>query len=150
MKNKTTIKSVNNIKRYWHLIDLNGQTLGRVATKIAKLLTGKDKPQFTYNHDWGDYVITINADKIKVTGKKPKDKIYYRHSGYAGNLKEINLKSLIEKDSRKVIYASVYSMIAKNKLRKSKMRRLKIFKGNNHPYQEKIKGLSASDDKELK
>ncbi|MBU1130254.1 50S ribosomal protein L13 [Patescibacteria group bacterium] len=138
----TTIKPIKEIKRYWHFIDLKGQTLGRISTEIAKLLTGKDKVQFSYNHDWGDYVVAVNSDKIHVTGKKLKDKIYYRHSGYAGNLKELSLKILMKKDSRKVIYASIYGMIAKNKLRKARMRRLKIFKTADHPYQDKVKGLS--------
>ncbi|MBU4210335.1 50S ribosomal protein L13 [Patescibacteria group bacterium] len=149
MKKITTIKPIKDIKRYWHFIDLEGQTLGRISTKIAKLLTGKDKVQFCYHHDWGDYVIAVNSNKIKTTGKKLKDKIYYRHSGYAGNLKEIQLKDLMKKDSRKVIYASVYGMVAKNKLRKPRMRRLKIFKTADHPYQGKLKGLSPKRHPEL-
>ncbi|RLC35491.1 50S ribosomal protein L13 [Candidatus Shapirobacteria bacterium] len=146
MKSKTTNKPISEVKRYWHLIDLEGQTLGRVATAIAKILVGKDKPNFSYNQDWGDYVVAINSDKIRVTGKKLRDKIYYRHSGYAGNLKEIPLKVLMEKDSRKVIYAAVYGMVAKNKLRKARMRRLKIFKNTEHKYRDKIKGLFPKQD----
>ena len=133
-KNKTTIISDKNIKRNWIVVDLSDQTLGRVATLIVKLLTGKSKVDQSLNHDWGDYVVAINSDNIKVTGNKLKQKTYYHHSGYAGNLKELNLKTLLQKDSTRVIKLAVKNMLPKNKLRQSRLLRLKVFKDSNHPY----------------
>lgn len=127
------------IDRAWHLIDLEGQTLGRVATKIAVLLMGKLKVNQNLNHDWGDYVVAINSDKIKVTGNKLKQKIYYHHSGYPGNLKELSLKSLLEKDSTKVLELAVKNMLPKNKLRRSRLSRLKIFKDEKHNFSAQLK-----------
>ena len=127
------------IDRAWHLIDLEGQTLGRVATKIAVLLMGKLKVCQNLNHDWGDYVVAINSDKIKVTGNKLKQKIYYHHSGYPGNLKELSLKSLLEKDSTKVLELAVKNMLPKNKLRRSRLSRLKIFKDEKHNFSAQLK-----------
>ena len=126
--NKTTIVPIQTIDRTWHLIDLDGQILGRVATRIAGLLMGKHKVCQSLNHDCGDYVVAINSDKIKFTGKKLKQKIYYRHSGYPGNLKELKLKDLMNKDSTKVIVAAVKNMLPKNRLRNPRLKRLKIFK----------------------
>ncbi len=139
MKLKTTITKGNNIDRKWHLIDLDGKTLGRVSVVIAKILMGKDKPDYSPNRDAGDYVIAINSDKIVVTGKKLKQKIYYHHTGYAGHLRESSLSQLMEKDSRQVIYHSVMGMLPKNKLRDRRMTRLKIFIDHTHPYNDKIK-----------
>ena len=133
-KNKTTIISDKNIKRNWIVVDLKDQTLGRVATSIVKLLTGKSKVDQSLNHDWGDYVVAINSDNVKVTGNKLKQKTYYHHSGYAGNLKELNLKTLLQKDSTRVIKLAVKNMLPKNKLRQSRLLRLKVFKDSNHPY----------------
>ena len=127
------------IDRAWHLIDLEGQTLGRVATKIAVLLMGKLKVSQNLNHDWGDYVVAINSDKIKVTGNKLKQKIYYHHSGYPGNLKELSLKSLLEKDSTRVLELAVKNMLPKNKLRRSRLSRLKIFKDEKHNFSAQLK-----------
>jgi len=138
MTPKTTTNKNVEINRQWHLIDLSGQTLGRVSTKIASLLVGKFKNTFSYHIDNGDYVVVINSDKIKVTGKKLKQKIYYHYTGFAGNLKEISLGELLAKDSRKVIRNSVYGMIPKNKLRDLRIKRLKIFMGSEHPYTDKF------------
>jgi len=135
---KTTTNKNITIDRKWHLIDLSGQTLGRISTQIAGLLIGKSKNTFSYHIDNGDYVVVINSDKIKVTGKKLKQKIYYHHTNYAGNLKEISLGELLQKDSRKVIRNSVYGMIPKNKLRDLRIKRLKIFMGSEHPFADKI------------
>lgn len=137
--NKTTIKPSQQIKRSWHLIDLDGQVLGRVATKIASLLIGKDKVAQSLNHDHGDYVVAINSDKIKVTGNKLKQKIYYSHSGYPGNLRELKLKEVLHKDSTKVISLAVKNMLPKNRLRSPRLVRLKIFKNEQHTYSDKIK-----------
>ena len=138
-KNTTTIMPILKIDRAWHLIDLEGQTLGRVATKIAVLLMGKLKVNQNLNHDWGDYVVAINSDKIKVTGNKLKQKIYYHHSGYPGNLKELSLKSLLEKDSTIVLKMAVKNMLPKNKLRQVRLSRLKIFKDEKHNFSAQLK-----------
>jgi len=126
-------------KSNWHLIDLSGQTLGRVATQIAGLLMGKHKAAYFPNLDQGDYVVAINSDQIKVTGKKLADKKYYRHSGYPGGLKEVTLGEQMEKDSRKVIEKAVKGMLPKNKLQEPRLRRLKVFKDASHPYNNQLK-----------
>jgi len=138
MKTKTTVLKGSNPKRSWVLIDLSGKTLGRVATEIAAILMGKNKPTFSYHRDDGDYVVAINSDAIVTTGKKMKQKIYYHHTGYAGHLKELSLKALMAKDSRRVIELAVRGMLPKNHLRSKRLTRLKIFAGAEHKYSEKI------------
>ena len=139
MNNKTTVTKGNLITRNWHLVDLAGQSWGRTATKIAPLLIGKHKVDYSTHRDTGDYVVAINASKIKITGKKLVQKIYYHHSGYTGNLRELTLKQLLEKDPRKVIYLAVRGMLPKNKLRSKRLTRLKIFVDDQHTYQDKFK-----------
>ena len=136
---KTTVLKGNQVDRAWHLIDLSGQTLGRICTQIATILMGKDKTTFSYHRDDGDYVIAINAENIKVTGKKLKEKIYYHHTHWSGGLKELTLAEMLKKDPRKVISHGVYGMLPKNKLRDIRMTRLKVFVGADHPYTDKIK-----------
>jgi len=139
MKAKTTVTKGNSFERSWHLVDLSDQTLGRVCVKLANLLMGKNKVDYSPNRDAGDYVVAINAKLIHVTGNKLKDKIYYHHTGYAGNLKELSLAQLMAKDPRQVIYHGVMGMLPKNKLRDRRMTRLKIFVDKNHSYNDKIK-----------
>ena len=139
MKPKTTVTKGNIINRSWHLIDLNDQILGRVSVKIASLLQGKNKVDYSPNRDAGDYVVAINAKNIRVTGKKLKDKIYYHHTGYAGHLRELTLEQLLQKDPRQVISHGVMGMLPKNKLRSRRMTRLKIFIEGEHTYNDKIK-----------
>lgn len=127
------------ITRNWHLIDLKGQILGRASTEISGLLMGKAKVNQSDNLDGGDYVVAINSDEIKVTGKKLTDKKYYRHSGYPGGLKEATLGEKMAKDSRKVIELAVKGMLPKNKFQDPRLRRLKVFKNATHPYQSQIK-----------
>ena len=136
---KTTVLKGNKVDRSWHLIDLSDQTLGRICTQIATLLIGKDKTTFSYHRDDGDYVVAINAENIKVTGKKLKEKIYYHHTHWSGGLKELTLAEMLKKDPRKVIAHGVYGMLPKNKLRDVRMTRLKVFVGTDHPYTDKIK-----------
>ena len=126
------------IKRTWHLVDYTDQLLGRTATKIASFLIGKGKPYFTPHLDCGDYVVVVNAEKVKVSGKKSTQKIYYSHSGYPGGFKQIPYARQMEKDPRKVIELAVKGMLPKNKLRAVRLRRLKVFVGDKHPYQEKM------------
>ena len=136
---KTTVTKGNQTQRSWYLVDLENQTLGRVCSQIAQILIGKNKPAFSYHRDDGDYVVAINADKIQVTGKKLKDKIYRHHTHWSGGLKELSLKEMLQKDPRKVIIHGVYGMIPKNKLRDRRITRLKVFVGADHPYTDKLK-----------
>ena len=127
------------IEHQWHLIDAKDQILGRISTEIARHLTGKDKVEYVPHLDLGDHVVVINAAEVAVTGKKEKQKIYYRHSGYPGGLKALTLEEVMTKDSRKVISHAVAGMLPKNKLRKQRLKRLRVFVGKEHPYENKIK-----------
>ena len=136
----TTIATKSkDITRAWRLIDLDGQVLGRVSTQMAEILIGKNKIDQSDNLDTGDYVVAINSDKIKVTGKKLNQKKYYRHSGYPGGFKEESLSSKMAKDSRQVIRLAVKGMLPKNKFQKDRLARLKTFTNAIHPYQGQIK-----------
>jgi large subunit ribosomal protein L13 len=143
---KTTTLKPTDIKRTWHLIDLDGQTLGRAASEIAKLLMGKGKALTASHLDQGDYVVAINSAKIKVTGKKLTDKKYYSHSGFPGGLREISLEQLMAKDSRKVMEKAVKGMLPKNKHQQDRQRRLKLFTDDKHPYANEL-GLNKKTDK---
>jgi len=132
---KTYSAKPSEITRKWYLIDASETTLGRISTEIAQLLTGKKKPMYTAHIDCGDYVVVINADKLQVTGKKLDDKKYYRHSGYPGGIKEASLKEVMTKDSAKVIEKSVKGMLPVNKLRDERLKRLKIYKDDQHKHQ---------------
>lgn len=132
---KTHMVKTQDIKRSWHLVDCQGATLGRLATKIAKLLTGKGKRDYTANQDMGDYVVVINAKDIVLTGNKKLDKIYYRHSMYPGGFREEAAGKLLARDSRKVVEHALLGMLPKNKLRDARMTRLKIYAGAEHPHQ---------------
>ncbi|MFC1711331.1 50S ribosomal protein L13 [Patescibacteria group bacterium] len=145
---KTYSLKLKDIKRSWHLIDIQGEVLGRTASKIAQLLQGKNKVYYTANLDCGDYVVVTNASKVKVTGKKFKDKIYYRHSGYPGGLKAVTFEQQMAKDARKVVEWAVKNMLPKNKLRQPRMRRLKVFVTGEHNYQDKFEKVKK--DKESK
>lgn len=136
---KTTVLKGSQVDRKWHLIDLKGKTLGRISTEIATILTGKNKVTFSYHRDDGDYVIAINAADIQVTGRKLKQKIYYRHTAWAGHLKSLTLAELMSKDPRKVIHHAVKGMIPKNRIRDTRMTRLKVFVGPEHKYADKLK-----------
>lgn len=122
------------MNRQWHLINLKDQTLGRVSTTIAELLIGKSKVNRSPNLDMGDFVVAINAAKIKVTGKKLADKKYRRHSGYPGGFREETLGEMLERDPRKVIEKAVKGMLPKNKLQAPRLTRLKVFKDDRHHY----------------
>lgn len=136
---KTKSTKVSEIKRSWHLAEAKGKMLGRLATKIAQLLMGKSKPYFVSHLDCGDYVVVINAAQVEVSGRKRKQKIYYRHSGYPGGFKEISFEEQMKRDPRKVIYHAVKGMLPKNKLRDRRLARLKIFVDDKHPYGDRIK-----------
>lgn len=135
---KTFVTTPKVIKRQWHLIDAKGQVLGRLATRIAVLLIGKNKVYYASHLDCGDYVVVINSDQVKVTGKKLTQKKYYRHSNYPGGLTTTTFQEQLAKDSRKLIERSIKNMLPKNKLRSPRLRRLKVFKTSEHIYAEKI------------
>jgi large subunit ribosomal protein L13 len=122
------------IKREWKLIDAKGQILGRLATQVAKYLQGKHKTYYVPHLDCGDYVVVINSDKIKVTGKKREQLEYYRHSNYPGGFKVTTFAEQLAKDSRKVISHAISRMLPKNKLRADRLKRLKVFKTEKQPY----------------
>lgn len=127
------------VERKWHLIDAKDQILGRTATKIARILSGKNKVEYVPYLDVGDHVVVINAKEVAVTGKKERQKTYYRHSGYPGGLKAETLRELRERRPEEIIRKAVRGMLPKNKLQKPMLKRLYIFAGTEHPYQNKFK-----------
>jgi large subunit ribosomal protein L13 len=130
MTQKTFLPNQNDVEkqRKWHFIDASNQVLGRLSTKIANLLMGKHKKEFTPHIDCGDFVVVTNIDKIKVTGNKLEDKFYFRHSGYAKGAKTIPFKRQLENDSTKILYLAVKRMLDPNKLRDRRLKRLKLYK----------------------
>ena len=131
---KTYSAKAETVERDWFLIDADGKTLGRLASEIARRLRGKHKAVYTPHVDTGDYIVVINAEKVKVTGNKAKDKMYYRHSGYMGGLKEINFEDLIQKDPERVIETAVKGMLPKNPLGRAMFRKLKVYAGSQHKH----------------
>ena len=123
------------IKRQWYIVDAQGQTLGRLASKIAPILKGKHKPIYTPHLDCGDFVIVINVDKVRVTGNKLDQKIYYRHSQYMGGLKSINLRDQLAQHPDRVLLAAVKGMLPKNRLGRQMIKKLKLYAGEAHPHQ---------------
>jgi large subunit ribosomal protein L13 len=128
------------IESVWHLVDADNQVLGRLTTRIARLLIGKDKVEFVPYLDMGDCVVVINAHRIRVTGKKETDKIYYQHSGYPGGLRSETLGELRKRRPEEVIRRAVRGMLPKNKLQKERLKRLHIFAGAEHPFGDKFGG----------
>ncbi len=122
------------VKRDWYLVDADGKTLGRLASEIARRLRGKHKAEYTPHVDTGDYIVVINAEKVRVTGNKMKDKMYYRHTGYVGNLKSINLEKLLAKAPTRVIETAVKGMLPKNPLGRAMFRKLKVYAGPEHKH----------------
>lgn len=135
----TRVTKSSDIKRGWHLINAQGQILGRLATQASQLLIGKHKPYYTPHLDCGDWVVVTNAQDIQVTGRKSKQKIYSRHSGYPSGLKQFTFKQMIDKHPRRVLKLAVSGMLPKNKLRQQRLKRLKIYVGEEHPYKDKFK-----------
>jgi large subunit ribosomal protein L13 len=132
---RTFTPKKDTIEKKWWLIDAEGKTLGRLATEIAVLLRGKRKPEFAHFLDCGDFVVVVNAEKINVTGKKLEQKKYYSHSGYPGALKVKTLKELLEKKPEDVIRKAVWGMIPKGKLGRAVYKKLKVYKGPDHPHE---------------
>jgi large subunit ribosomal protein L13 len=121
-------------QRQWYLVDAKGQTLGRLATLVAQLLRGKNKPTFSPHMDMGDYVVVINAEQIVVTGKKDTDKMYYSHSGYIGNLKAVPFNEMMKKHPTFAVEAAVRGMLPRNRLGAQMIKKLKVYAGDEHPH----------------
>ena len=138
MDKSTKSTKASDIKRSWHMVDVNGKILGRISSEIAKLLMGKSKPYYVRNLDCGDYVIVINASGVKVTGKKETDKKYYRHSGYPGGLRVETLKELRESKPEEIIRHAVKGMLPQNKLRDRMLTRIFVYRDETHPYTDKL------------
>jgi large subunit ribosomal protein L13 len=136
--NKTTVLSTKDKKEVWHLIDAKDETLGKIAAKISIILVGKDKAEYALNQNWGDKVVVINAEKIKVTGKKMKDKLYIHYTGFPGGLRTEALGHLLGRKPTEVLKKAVSGMLPKNKLRKQRMASLHIYAGETHPHQAQL------------
>jgi large subunit ribosomal protein L13 len=131
---KTYSAKPREIEQKWYVVDAEAQTLGRLATRIADVLRGKGKPQYTPHVDSGDFVVVVNAEKIRVTGKKLEQKVYYRHSGYPGGLRERTLAEQLERRPEEVLRRAVRGMLPKNRLAAVQLRKLKVYAGAEHPH----------------
>jgi len=145
---KTYSTKASEIEREWHLIDASDKVLGRLSTQIANLLMGKHKPIFSRHLDTGDYVVVINAEKVRVTGNKAKQKLYYRHSGYPGGLKSIRLEKMMETRPARVIEQAVKGMLPHNRLGAEMLRKLRVYVGDAHPHQAQLNASSAGAKQE--
>lgn len=132
---KSFMAKKEEVKRDWYIIDAEGQTLGRLASKISPILTGKNKPTYTPHVDTGDFVILLNADKVKLTGKKADDKMFRWHTGYMGGLKEKTYGEMLEKQPRKLLERTIKGMLPKSKLGKKMGKKLKVYAGTDHPHE---------------
>jgi large subunit ribosomal protein L13 len=132
---RTFTQKQEEIERNWYIVDAEGETLGRLASRIAPILKGKHKPVYTPHLDCGDFVIIVNAEKVRVTGRKMDQKFYYRHSGYPGGLRSISLKDQLAKHPERVLQAAIRGMLPKNKLGRRMLKKLKVYAGDSHPHQ---------------
>ena len=135
---KTYSLKAKEIDKAWHVVDAADQTLGRLASRVAGLLMGKHKPSYSPHLDMGDFVVVVNADKVRVTGKKLSDKVYYRHSGYMGGLKETTLRDLLARRPGRVMELAVRGMLPRNKLGRHLLGHLKVYAGPAHPHQAQV------------
>ncbi|HJL61964.1 MAG TPA: 50S ribosomal protein L13 [Pseudomonadales bacterium] len=131
---KTYSANKETVKRNWYVVDASDKVLGRMATEIANRLRGKHKAEYTPHVDTGDYIVVVNAEKVKVTGNKARDKTYYHHTGYPGGIKSITFEKLQDKAPEKVIEVAVKGMMPKNKLSRAMLSKLKVYAGNDHPH----------------
>ena len=131
---KTFSAKPETAKRDWYVVDANGKTLGRLATEIARRLRGKHKPEYTPHVDTGDYIVVVNAEKIRVTGRKTTDKMYYRHTGFPGGLRSMSFEKLIDHKPERVIELAVKGMMPRNPLGRAMQRKLKVYAGTEHPH----------------
>jgi large subunit ribosomal protein L13 len=135
---KTHNPSATEIKREWRVVDASGQVLGRLASQVAKLLIGKHKSIYTPYLDTGDYVIVLNVAKVKLSGKKVNQKIYYHHSGYPGGLKEVTFQELFSRDPTQVVEAAVKGMLPKSRLGRAMFKKLRVYAGSEHPHHAQV------------
>lgn len=145
-RNSTYFPKNGDVPDNWRVIDATGQTLGRVARNIAIALQGKDKPTYTPHVITGDHVVVLNADKIRVTGRKLLQKMYYRHSGYVGNLRTFMLRDMLEKHPDRVVQLAVKGMLPNNVLGRKMLRRLKVYSGNEHPHTAQVGAPATSEE----
>jgi large subunit ribosomal protein L13 len=131
---KTQFAKKNEIERKWYVFDAHDEVLGRLASKVAVYLRGKNKPVFTPNVDTGDFVVIVNAEKIKLTGKKLDDKIYYHHTGYIGGIKAASARERLKKAPKELVRDAVWGMLPKNRLGRAMLKKLKVYKGAEHPH----------------
>jgi large subunit ribosomal protein L13 len=132
---KSYMARPHEVERRWYLVDAQGKTLGRLATEIARLLRGKNKPQYTPHVDTGDFVVVVNAEKVVVTGKKAEQKVYYRHTGYPGGLKETSYEVMMERKPTEILRKAVRGMMPRTRLGRQQLRKLKIYAGPEHPHE---------------
>ena len=144
---KTYSTKASDIKHEWHVIDASGKVLGRLATQVAGLLMGKHKPIFCRHLDTGDFVVVINADKVRVTGNKARQKLYHRHSGYPGGLKSISLEKMMQTNPTRVIEYAVKGMLPHTRLGASMMKKLRVYVGDTHPHQAQTRATSGEGDR---
>jgi len=142
---KTYSTKPTDIEREWHVIDASDKVLGRLATQVANLLMGKHKPIFSRNLDTGDFIVIINADKVRVTGNKAKQKLYYRHSGYPGGLKSISLEKMMQANPARVIEHAVKGMLPHNRLGAKMVKKLKVYTGDTHPHLAQTKATATKE-----
>ncbi len=132
---KTPLPKVNEIEKKWYVVDATDKVLGRLATQIALRLRGKHRPDFTPHLDTGDFIIVINAEKVRLTGRKLDQKMYHKHSGYLGGLKSMTARQMLDKKPEDVIMLAVRRMLPKNKLARHQLKKLKVYRGGEHPHQ---------------
>ena len=140
---KTYSVKKSDIERQWHVIDASGKVLGRLATQVAGLLMGKHKPMFSRHLDTGDFVVVINADKVRLTGNKARQKVYYRHSGYPGGLKSVSFEKMMQTHPTRIIEHAVKGMLPHNRLGASMMKKLKVYTGDSHPHLAQTRATST-------
>ena len=141
---KTYSTRAKDVEHQWHVIDASGKTLGKLATQVANLLMGKHKPTYAPYLDTGDFVIVINATKVKVTGKKPKQKTYYRHSGYPGGIKAETYEELMATHPTRIIEHAVKGMLPHNRLGRAMFKKLKVYASDSHPHQAQVAGSKTT------
>ncbi len=140
---KTYLAPVKEVERKWYIVDAEQQVLGRLASEIAVRLRGKHKPIYSTFQDTGDFIVVVNADKVRLTGKKMTDKVYYHHTGYIGGIKSITARELLEKKPTELLFKAVKGMLPKNTLGRAQLKKLKVYAGTEHPHEaqqpEKLK-----------
>jgi large subunit ribosomal protein L13 len=142
---KTYATKAEDIERQWHVVDASGKTLGRLASQIASLLMGKHKPTYVPYLDTGDYVIVLNAAKVRVTGRKARQKVYYRHSGYPGGLRATTFEDMLASHPTRVIEHAVKGMLPHSRLGRVMFKKLKVYAGDSHPHQAQLAGAKMTE-----